>query len=114
MVSAYVDNYDFMLSIGVDNKSEAILFGFHISRDEWEKKIAKEIASPPFIDDSEFFMRVNNAHYSQEEKLCILKLYFDFATYHAYAHALLQYTEELLKDKIHECIGDVQTHMEFV
>lgn len=109
-----VDDYNFLLSIGIDNKAAAILFGLHISRDDWEKQIAREIVSPPSIDDSEFFMLVNNSHYSQEEKLCILKLYFDFATYHAYTHALLQYTEGLLKDKINGCIDDVQTHMQFV
>ena len=109
-----IEAYDAVRLVGVDNKALIILINLRILKDEWEEREKGMDTPPPSIDDSQFFRLINNSHLELEEKLDMLKLYFDFSTYRAYAHALLQRTEELLKNKIHEYADEIKTHMNFI
>jgi len=109
-------SYDLLLSTSVDNKAIMIIntIGLDSMEKIWSVKEIEEGILPPSIDDTQFFGLINNSDLEQGEKLSALKLYYDFASYHAYASALLQHTEELLKSKIHEYATDIKAHMDFI
>ena len=67
---------------------------------------------PPLIDGDQFFGIINNSQLNQEEKLKTLTLYYEFATYRAYAHAILQHVEELYKEKAQEYAAETKSFME--
>ena len=106
-------SYDSLLSSGIDNKAAIILYGLDILED-WGFKEMEMGNPPPLISDSEFFGFINKSYLEQEAKLRVLNLYFEFSTYHTYAHALLQHAEELLKNKVHEYANEIEVHMDFV
>ena len=109
-----VEAYDTVLSVGIDNKAVVILLNLRIIKDEWEDREKAMDTPPPSIDDSEFFRLVNDSQLEQEEKLDVLKLYFNFLTYRDYAHALLQYVEKLFKNKINEYTDEIRDHMDYI
>lgn len=108
--------YDLFLAIGIDNK--AITIFYMISGDflegEWGLKGIEAGTPPPDIDDSEFFGLVYNSQLDHKEKLRAMKLYYEFDSYRAYAHVLLQHSEELLRSKMDEYVGDIKVHMDLV
>ena len=108
--------YDLLLSAGMDNK--AIMIFYVISGDffdgVWGLKEIEENIPPPYIDDKTFFEVIYKSPLDQKGKLMAMKLYYEFDSYRAYAHALLQHSEEILKRKISEYAVDIKEHMDFI
>ena len=109
-------SYDLLLSAGIDNKAVMIMYiiGIEFMSQVWGIADIESGNPPPQVEDNKFFGLINNSQLDQEDKLKALKLYYDFDEYRAYAHALLQHTEELLKGMVQENTEDIERHMNFV
>jgi len=111
-----VDYYYLAMTSGIDNKALAIYHAIcsDYLKGIWGLKDVEAGAPPPIIEDSVFFGLVDSSLLDKDGKLGVLKLYYDFAQYCAYARALLQHAEDLLKSKVAECADDIKAHMDFV
>jgi DNA-binding transcriptional ArsR family regulator len=108
--------YDMLLSGGIDNKVIPIIFTItgNFPEEIWGIKDMESGKPPPNIDDGTFFRIINGTDLAEDEKMKAMKLYYDFALYCEYAHAILKECQDILHDDIKKYNSQIKSFMDSI